>query len=537
MSKKFFFVNFSRIILFYFRLNESISFTPPQLINAVLSQLYFSQISAWLSSKESELQLTSKNIKYILSIPGETYEHCQFIKPPNSHIFPPTILSSGNFLNIKLLNLPRLSEIPNIKCSKHEAATGKPVNLSQIEGKILLDDRMHTSCMLKGKHRCEDFDDIDNVLKKTGKYSNCKRICQTLNKKTENNILDTNIIYSSAPGPSTANNGQHDKNELNANENKIYKAFHEHFGIHFLNKTKNSENLELNKFEKHNIEQHKTTPKLDIELSKDEIREVMQVLNQNSNKAKNDLKQQSKNILRNVMLKKYRYADEKFQCDNDNSTNIFRAETKSQNLIFDKDESVNSTAKVICDFKCVRKNEHLDLSSWEDCEKASDCDLRICDKLCENSDIFNIKNKKKTKIYIDPDCDKFISHEPKAISKMRDISNINHTLNYSNKGKSRLPIRIEHLKNNEIQNEKNVNKTIENSTVVIDIPSPTDQAKFRKSFDNAASMVFHSKTGLPLTSSPAPVRKGKKCFDFDSSINSVSAIKRYSNTRNCNTIL
>lgn len=58
------------------------------------------------------------------------------------------------------------------------------------------------------------------------------------------------------------------------------------------------------------------------------------------------------------------------------------------------------------------------------------------------------------------------------------------------------------------------------------IPSALEQAKFRKNLDSAASMVFHSRTGLPLTSSPAPVRRGKSCFDFDSSINSVSAIKR-----------
>ncbi|KAG8225558.1 hypothetical protein J437_LFUL002075 [Ladona fulva] len=37
-------------------------------------------------------------------------------------------------------------------------------------------------------------------------------------------------------------------------------------------------------------------------------------------------------------------------------------------------------------------------------------------------------------------------------------------------------------------------------------------------------MVFHCRTGLPLTSSPAPIRRGTR-FDFDSSLNSVSAIR------------
>jgi hypothetical protein len=57
----------------------------------------------------------------------------------------------------------------------------------------------------------------------------------------------------------------------------------------------------------------------------------------------------------------------------------------------------------------------------------------------------------------------------------------------------------------------------------VKIPSAMDKAQFRRSLDSAASMVFRS--GLPLTSSPAPVRKGT-CFDFDSSLNSVQAIRR-----------
>lgn len=58
------------------------------------------------------------------------------------------------------------------------------------------------------------------------------------------------------------------------------------------------------------------------------------------------------------------------------------------------------------------------------------------------------------------------------------------------------------------------------------IPSVSDMDRFRYRLDSAASMVFHSRTGLPLTSSPAPLRRGKSSFDFDSSINSVSGIKR-----------
>lgn len=59
----------------------------------------------------------------------------------------------------------------------------------------------------------------------------------------------------------------------------------------------------------------------------------------------------------------------------------------------------------------------------------------------------------------------------------------------------------------------------------VPIPSASEKAQFRRSLDSATNMVFHSKTGLPLTSSPAPLRKGKS-FDYDSSLNNIAAIKR-----------
>ncbi|KAG7312890.1 hypothetical protein JYU34_001276 [Plutella xylostella] len=57
------------------------------------------------------------------------------------------------------------------------------------------------------------------------------------------------------------------------------------------------------------------------------------------------------------------------------------------------------------------------------------------------------------------------------------------------------------------------------------VPSPTEMDRFRWRFDSAASMVFHTKTGLPLTSSPAPLKRGNNCFDYDDSINGISGIK------------
>ena len=58
------------------------------------------------------------------------------------------------------------------------------------------------------------------------------------------------------------------------------------------------------------------------------------------------------------------------------------------------------------------------------------------------------------------------------------------------------------------------------------VPTADECANFRQSFDSATSMVFHRKTGLPLTSSPAPLRRGTDKFDYDDSINTPHDIKK-----------
>lgn len=60
----------------------------------------------------------------------------------------------------------------------------------------------------------------------------------------------------------------------------------------------------------------------------------------------------------------------------------------------------------------------------------------------------------------------------------------------------------------------------------ISIPTMVQKDNFRKTLNSATSMVFHRNTGLPLSSSPAPLRRGAHDFGYDSSINTPNAIKR-----------
>ena len=60
----------------------------------------------------------------------------------------------------------------------------------------------------------------------------------------------------------------------------------------------------------------------------------------------------------------------------------------------------------------------------------------------------------------------------------------------------------------------------------ISIPTMVQKDNLRKTLNSATSMVFHRNTGLPLSSSPAPLRRGAHDFGYDSSIDTPNAIKR-----------
>lgn len=65
------------------------------------------------------------------------------------------------------------------------------------------------------------------------------------------------------------------------------------------------------------------------------------------------------------------------------------------------------------------------------------------------------------------------------------------------------------------------------ATAAINISCEAQTPPMRSSLDSPSHSVFHLKTGLPLTSSPAPLRRTNGCrFDYDSSLSSVAAIKR-----------
>ncbi|KAJ8923902.1 hypothetical protein NQ315_006678 [Exocentrus adspersus] len=439
---------------------EPIFFNLNQLVNAIRSQLYFSQITAWLSTRDenSAVSISEENFSYRIISSNKTCATAKFHLSATKHEFPATDIGNGLILNVSYFSLPRTTNIPNIVCSNCSSQD----HLSYIHNKKdqmelkngLVDDRMHTSCTLKGKHRCEDFEEYDNI-KIENKLTNIKRFCQ-------NNLKCSN-------------------NHCEASTSK-----------HVLN------------------------PKLKVNIEKCNI-----LINSNAYNC--DLKNEKRNISPNIeqKLKSAKLDLWHKTFENSHSENDLNKKPDKGQLLLDAIERSGQNSTNVDD-DCKRIDNYVERHKY--CAKSSESDNVNCDT--SESDIFSIRKNNNFNIYIDKHCD---SPFPVNQKKIRDLSNIRITKLKPAKGRNvRQKITFEDTNvsassGGDDQNSSEVK--LRDSNGIVEIPSPSEQAEFRKNLDNAASMVFHSRTGLPLTSSPAPVRRGKSCFDFDSSLNSVSAIK------------
>lgn len=478
------------------------SFSFYQLINAIRSQLHFSQIAAWLSTdSETTSKLSSKNLQFKIVAPGETFETSKFTSFANKHKFPPTEIGNSLIVHVTYYSLPRTSTVPTVECTKCTQPTIKrKTSLEQATVNKIWDDRMHTSCTQKGKHRCEDFEEDDALKRSTsGKLADCS-------KENSNSIL-----YN--PTPSTSSNNKAALN-LNIEHSDMFsRDSGEKNSKHRTRKlsyivTGSSECLPSYSFGTPNQQAaHACSETKEIEFFCDQIRQH-NARNQKYNA--NDLTNHKNKgqILLDAILRSGKRNTR--TCDDGGQNSSFA---------INKPPSAKEVQGIGHSVVVVGQES----ANAEQC--GSDSNISTCDNLSE-SDIFNTRNKAKYKIY-DDNCD-----SPKSIpkyKKMRDISNIDIIKNSSNVPKNHARQKLLfvdcNISNKEVRTKlKNKNDTDVNAG--IEIPTALEQAKFRKNLDNAASMVFHSRTGLPLTSSPAPVRRGNTCFDFDSTINSVSAIKR-----------
>lgn len=134
----------------------------------------FKKVEANCDDEELDRKL---NVVYSIQISQDSYKKSDFARPPNDHKFPVTDIGNNLYLNIILESLPRLDDIPHVKCSCQKRKTSKdiPPNVhEEIVGKLndlsignkfdnanVVDDRMLTPCSENGKHKCNCDDESD----------------------------------------------------------------------------------------------------------------------------------------------------------------------------------------------------------------------------------------------------------------------------------------------------------------------------------------------------------------------------------------
>jgi len=167
------------------------------LLQAIRSQLHFSQLSSWYSLGKV------KPVSYRLSHPGAGQE-VQFSRPPNVHNFPLAPFNQSSFIKVSLKSLPRMDSMPLVNCPMHsnpsplsttftvfktvcaelgqclldpparlppvkagftawreskKSSPVRPRRSTEVPSVRLVDDRMQNWCQHIGKHHCEDDSD------------------------------------------------------------------------------------------------------------------------------------------------------------------------------------------------------------------------------------------------------------------------------------------------------------------------------------------------------------------------------------------
>ncbi|XP_022202425.2 protein FAM214A isoform X2 [Nilaparvata lugens] len=455
------------------------------LLQAVRSQLHFSQLSAWWSSSRGQ---SPQNVCYRLTLPEQAFSS-QFSRQPIEHSFPLASVNRNLNIKVSVQTLPRSETMCIVSCPVHceapvrkRSTTEQPLlgdprqvssNVSRRSGTQrisrpaegtqsrttglpipllsgLVDDRMQTGCEKTGKHHCS--------------YGEEDLECSTDNLHSNNNNINNNEEKApqSTPTPSTK------KFHFELSQKEVQEVL----TVLRTRTPSNINNLSYNpdfraepavaKYKQHPVLPKDATAKADLLLSA--ILRTSKKSETNSSSCEKEPDKKQHDAFNDLSCVNSKKIDPSVLKDD------FRT---SKSLVF-------SDNKVDCR-SCAIEESKSGVKSVS-CPDTGGYRTRKCWKKKSIPDENRVKCKSKS-----------------CSEQEEEIEEYLHDLN------------IKQKKNQEQSSRYNV-------------PTALDKAKFRQSLDSAASMVFHSRTGLPLTSSPAPLRRVSQRFDFDSSINCVSAI-------------
>ncbi|XP_075219755.1 atos homolog atossa isoform X2 [Lycorma delicatula] len=559
------------------------------LLQAVRSQLHFSQLSAWWSNSRGA---TPENVCYRLTLPGQAFAS-QFSRQPLEHSFPLASVTGTTDIKVSVRTLPRSDSILVVNCTLHSAqaelnvrkrsitsseqpllgeslldppgprppdriapstnrqgtnwrssssrqrigrqnmavssrhqdtSSNSSVLIDQFNGcqvnrettipilSGLVDDRMQTGCDRAGKHRCSwgeeelDCPTVPGPRHRRRSQANNPNITSaptvTPAASCGNNHLasDSGAASSQNQPPSTGKKFNFELSQREVEEVLTVLRTRTPCGFqqNSSNKSEKNSNSDITSKIQLPCTKSKQLPLPDSNSS------VVGFISEekNSAPAKSDL-------LLSAILRTSKNAEKcsvKTKFEEDTSTVV----KSSFDLNYDKKKTCVNSKKIspllLSDnFRtyensesepCVDSTVNNDLWSGF---RTNDVVDRTKSALCSIVDRFRTR----------PCVKKQIPAEEKEQTQEEVIGS-------------------EDVKEYDLQDESNIcdlNKQNPEVCVSRIIPTALDKAKFRQSLDSAASMVFHWRTGLPLTSSPAPLRRASQRFDFDSSINCVSAIR------------
>ncbi|XP_060808693.1 atos homolog protein A isoform X2 [Amyelois transitella] len=532
--------------------------TSQWLLNAVRSQLHFSQLAAWIAtlrqSKGDEGPRRSKlsretcnfkkiegnceelvdrqlNIVYWIRSPGE-FPAAEFAKTPTDHNFPVTDIGSNVYLKVLLESLPRIDEIPTLKCScapKRRPSKELPstthddlVNIlndltitpSATEDKKIVDDRMHTTCSENGKHKCNcDDESEDNRRASTNLSQETKKLDERRLKeiaKYKRRLRKESKLKKLCDSTSSEGDGLKVK-ETHTSIPILQAARFDRFRAIGCYRNQTYLTLPASRIESKSpfVETDTVTPA--------EFKKTNTVATQTEDFCQyghplqiscDGCKVNERGMVRsdaNYNLASLNPSEVLLDAINRCSDNGARRKCEGDDNVFKKHKCDNSVS--------LKSDNYSDFIKRPQYRRY----LPIMDRI---NDVVSDRNRRTDEMeLLRLDKDDTVFLVPKIDAKRQKTYSINEDdyvllekCDYGTFDRSDMDSPSEEgcpdLK--KLQDQ---------------VPSPTEVDRFRWRFDSAASMVFHTKTGLPLTSSPAPLRRGNNCFDFDDSINGISGIK------------
>lgn len=520
--------------------------TSQWLLNAVRSQLHFSQLSAWLArlknTDESPTERRRKlsrescnykkieancdddqsdrklNVVYSIHISRDSYKKSDFVRPPNDHKFPVTDIGNNMYLNIILESLPRLDDIPHIKCTCPKRKTSKdtPPNIhDEIVGKLndltignkfdntdVVDDRMLTPCSENGKHKCNCDEESDGNRPKKLDDKRLKEIA-----KYKRRIRKECKIKKLHDSTSSEGDGLQRAKETHTSIPILQASRFDRFRAIGCYRNQTYLTLPATRIET-------KSPFIDTDIPPPaEFKKTNTVSTQTE-----ELSCQCGNLLQ-------------MTCDSCSDRGMVRSEG-NYNLASVSPQSAKEDEKKIkkhkCDTYCDNNHSISDNSDIIKRPKlrrffpiVDKIEKIVTDRFAQReNDIQELQLEKEDTVFSRPRESKrqktySINDDDYVFYEKCDYGTFDRAENVEESPKEESPPEVSDKGFKFPDPKKQDNQ----------VPSPTEMDRFRWRFDSAASMVFHTKTGLPLTSSPAPLRRGNNCFDFDDSINGISGIK------------